>query len=103
MRLALAADYNPGSSPTQSMQAVMQLAARFYRLGYAEIWHMSTINAACALDRGDDRGSLEVGKRADIVVWKVPEHGMVINRFGVNLVDVVVKNGRVAVENGTRR
>lgn len=103
MRLALAADYNPGSSPTPSMQAVMQLAARFYRLGYAEIWHMSTINAACALDRGDDRGSLEVGKRADVVVWKVPEHGMVINRFGVNLVDIVVKDGRVVVVNGTRR
>jgi imidazolonepropionase len=103
MRLALAADYNPGSSPTQSMQAVMQLAARLFRLGYAEIWHMSTINAAHALDRGDDRGSLEVGKRADFVVWKVPEHGMVINRFGVNLVDDVVKNGRVVVANGTRR
>ena len=103
MRLALAADYNPGSSPTQSMQAVMQHAARLYRLGYAEIWHMSTINAACALDRGDDRGSLEVGKRADVVVWKVPEHGMVINRFGVNLVDVVVKDGRVVVANGARR
>jgi imidazolonepropionase len=103
MRLALAADYNPGSSPTQSMQAVMQLAARFYRLGYAEIWHMSTINAACALDRGDDRGSLEVGKRADIVIWKVPEHGMVINRFGVNLVDIVVKDGRVVVRDGACR
>ena len=102
MRLALAADYNPGSSPTQSMQAVMQLAARLYRLGYAEIWHMSTINAACSLDRGADRGSLEVGKRADVVVWKVPEHGMVINRFGVNLVDVVLKDGRPVVEDGAR-
>jgi imidazolonepropionase len=78
------------------MQSVMQLAARLYRLGYAEIWHMATINAAHALDRGADRGSLEAGKRADLVVWRVPEHGMVINRFGVNLVDVVVKDGRVA-------
>jgi imidazolonepropionase len=96
MRLALSADYNPGTSPTPSMQSVMQLAARLYRLGYAEIWHMATINAAHALDRGADRGSLEAGKRADLVVWRVPEHGMVINRFGVNLVDVVVKDGRVA-------
>jgi imidazolonepropionase len=100
IRLALAADYNPGSSPTQSMQAVMQLAARLYRLGYAETWHMSTINAAWALDRGEDRGSLEAGKRADVVVWTVPEHGMVINRFGVNLVDIVMKDGRVVVERG---
>jgi imidazolonepropionase len=78
------------------MQSVMQLAARLYRLGYAEIWHMATINAAHALDRGADRGSLEPGKRADVVVWRVPEHGMVINRFGTNLVDTVVKDGRVA-------
>lgn len=96
MRLALAADYNPGTSPTLSMQSVMQLAARLYRLGYAEIWHMATINAAHALDRAADRGSLEAGKRADVVVWRVPEHGMVINRFGTNLVDAVLKNGRVA-------
>ncbi|MDR7420349.1 MAG: imidazolonepropionase [Armatimonadota bacterium] len=103
MCLALSADYNPGTSPTPSMQMVMQLAARLYRLGYAEIWHMSTINAARALDRGDDRGSLEPGKRADLVVWRVPEHGMVINRFGVNLVDAVVKDGRVVVEDGVVR
>jgi imidazolonepropionase len=100
MRLALSTDYNPGTSPTPSMQAVMQAAARLYRLGYAEIWHMSTINAAWALDRGSDRGSVEPGKRADLLVWRVPEHGMVINRFGVNLVDTVVKNGRVVVEAG---
>jgi imidazolonepropionase len=53
-------------------------------------------NAAHALDRGADRGSLEAGKRADFVVWRVPEHGMVINRFGVNLVSAVLKDGRVA-------
>lgn len=100
MLLALSADYNPGSSPTQSMQMVMQLAARLFRLSYAQIWHMSTINAAHALDRSEDRGSLEPGKRADIVVWQVPEHGMVINRFGVNLVDTVVKDGRVVVATG---
>jgi imidazolonepropionase len=57
---------------------------------------MATINAAHALDRAADRGSLEAGKRADVVVWRVPEHGMVINRFGTNLVDAVLKNGRVA-------
>ena len=92
-RLALATDYNPGTSPTLSMQAVMQLAARLYRLSYAEIWHMATINAAASLDRGQDRGSLEPGKRADLMIWKVPHHGMVINRFGTNLVDTVIKDG----------
>jgi imidazolonepropionase len=93
-RLALATDYNPGTCPTLSMQTIMQLAARLYRLSYAEIWHMSTINAAAALDRGHDRGSLEPGKRADLVIWRVPHHGMVINRFGTNLVHTVIKDGR---------
>jgi imidazolonepropionase len=97
MLLALSTDYNPGTSPTPSMQTTMQLAARLYRLSYAEIWHMCTINAAAALDRADRIGSLAAGKRADVVIWSVPEHGMVIHRFGVNLVDTVVAGGRIEI------
>ena len=98
--VALSTDYNPGTAPTPSMQAVMQLAARLYRLNYAEIWHMCTLNAAVALDRGHDRGSLEVGKRADVVLWGVPSHGMVINRFGYNQVDSVWVGGKRVVTGG---
>jgi imidazolonepropionase len=98
--VALSTDYNPGSCPTLSMQAVMQAAARLYRLGYAEIWNMVTLNAAVSLGRGHDRGSLEPGKRADIVLWRVPEHGMVIHRFGTNLVDRVLIGGRTIVDDG---
>ena len=50
------------------MQMVMQLAARLFRLGYAEIWNMCTLNAARSLDLAQDRGSLEPGKRADVLV-----------------------------------
>lgn len=98
--VALSTDYNPGSCPTQSMQMVMQLAARLFRLSYAEIWNMCTLNAAAAVGRGHDRGSLEPGKRADILIWKVPEHGLVINRFGTNLIDKVVVGGTLAVADG---
>ncbi len=98
--VALSTDYNPGSCPTPSMQMVMQLAARLFRLGYAEIWNMCTLNAARALDLAGDCGSLEAGKRADVVIWSVPSHGMVINRFGVNLVDTVVTGGKVVVKGG---
>ncbi|MBI3375578.1 MAG: imidazolonepropionase [Betaproteobacteria bacterium] len=98
--IALSTDYNPGSCPSPSMQMVMQLAARLYRLSYAEIWNMCTLNAACALDVSRDRGSLEPGKRADIVIWSVPVHGMVINRFGVNLADTVIASGRIVVQHG---
>lgn len=95
--LALSTDYNPGTSPCPSMQTVMQLAARLYRLSYAEIWHMCTINAAAALDRTHRIGSLEPGKRANVVIWQVPEHGMVVHRFGQNLVDSVLVDGQMAV------
>ena len=98
--VALSTDYNPGSCPTPSMQMVMQLAARLYRLGYAQIWNMCTLNAARALDLAHDRGSLEPGKRADVVIWSVPAHGMVINRFGVNLADTVIASGRIVVRHG---
>jgi imidazolonepropionase len=98
--IALSTDYNPGSCPTPSMQIVMQLAARLFRLSYAEIWNMCTINAAASLGRANDRGSLERGKRADIIIWKVPEHWLVINRFGVNLVDKVLASGKTVVADG---
>ena len=68
-------------------------------MNYATVWHMATINAD-ALDRAADRGSLEIGKRADVAIWSVPEHGMVIQRFGTNLIDTVVKNGVVVAKQG---
>jgi len=98
--VALSTDFNPGSCPTPSMQMVMALAARLFRLGYAEIWNMCTLNAAVSLGLGHDRGSLEAGKRADVVIWNVPAHGLVVNRFGVNLADTVIANGKVVVEKG---
>jgi imidazolonepropionase len=93
--VALATDYNPGTSPTLSMQMAMQLAARLYGFSAAQLWHMSTYNAAVALDRQDTIGSLEVGKRADIVVWQTPHHARVIHQFGTNQVWAVVKSGRI--------
>lgn len=98
--VALSTDYNPGSCPTLSMQVTMQLAARLFRLGYAAIWNMSTLNAAASLGRGHDRGSLEPGKRADILVWRVPVHGMVIHRFGSNLVRDTIIAGKDVVRDG---
>ena len=100
--VALATDYNPGTCPTISMQMVMQAAARLYRMSYAEIWNAATVNAAKALERSDRSGSLVVGHDADVIVWSVPEHGMVINRFGHNLVDQVFVRGEQVVRAGRR-
>lgn len=92
-RLALSTDYNPGTSPTRSMQAVLQLAVRLFRLPATAAWHMATINAAHALGLGHEVGSIDVGKAADLVIWDVDHHGLVTTRFGTNLVDRVIKDG----------
>jgi len=99
VRVAIATDYNPGSCRTQSMKAVMEVAARLYRMSYKEIIEAATINAAHALDRADEIGSIQVGKKADLVVHNCEEHGILIDNFGINLVDTVIKNGKIVIEN----
>jgi len=95
--VALGTDYNP-SCLVESMQLVIAFACHFMRLTPAEAITAATINAACALGRAGDVGSLEVGKRADVVVLGVPNHKFLGYRLGVNLVDKVVKNGRIVVD-----
>jgi imidazolonepropionase len=73
----------------------MQLAAHMYGFSAAQIWHMVTYNAAAALDRQDTLGSLEIGKMADIVIWRASENGSIVSQFGENLVKLMVKGGRV--------
>lgn len=97
--IALATNYNPASSRTQSMQAVMEAAARMYRMNYAQTINAATINAAHAIDRANEIGSLEPNKCADIVIFNCREHGMLIDNFGVNLVDKVIKDGKLVVDN----
>jgi imidazolonepropionase len=93
--IALATDFNPGSCPTLSMPMIIALACRQMRLTPAEAINAATINAAYALDRGDRIGSIEVGKRADIIVLSVPSHKQLPYWFGINLVAGVIKNGVV--------
>jgi len=93
--IALATDFNPGSCPTLSMQMIIALACRQMKMTPAEAINAATINAAYALDRGGKIGSIEVGKRADIIVLDIPRHQQLPYWFGVNLVATVVKNGVV--------
>ncbi len=95
--LAISADFNPGSCPSISMQMMMQMAMRLFRLSYAEVWNMSTLNPAVSLGLAADRGSLEPGKRADVLIWNEVDHRRAVNRFGSNRVDTVMKSGRVVV------
>jgi imidazolonepropionase len=93
--LALGTDCNPGSSPTFNMQLVLTLACTQLRLTPAEAFCAATINAAHAIGEGAVAGSIEPGKRADLVVWEAPNLKYVPYAFGANLAATVIKAGRV--------
>jgi imidazolonepropionase len=98
--VALSTDCNPGSSPTQSMPFVMNVACLTMKMTPAEVLTAVTINAAHAIGRADRIGSLEVGKQADLVIFDATNYQMLQYNYGVNLVDTVIKNGKIVVEGG---
>jgi imidazolonepropionase len=95
--VALGTDFNP-SCLVKSMQLIIAFACHFMKLTSAEAIAAATINAAHAVCRAGEIGSLEVGKKADVVVLNVPNHRFLGYSYGVNLVDKVVKNGRLVVD-----
>jgi len=95
--VALGTDFNP-SCWIENQQLVVAFACFFMRMTPAEAITAATINAAHAIGKAHEVGSLEVGKKADIIVLNVPNHVFLGYRFGVNLVDKVIKNGRLVVD-----
>ncbi len=100
--VALATDFNPGSCMTESMPLIMNMACAQMRMLPAEAITAATINAAWAIGEQDRIGTLEVGKQADLLVLDAPNHEHLCYHFGVNLVEKVIKDGKVVVENGQR-
>ena len=96
--VALSTDYNPGSCPTENMQLVLSFASIIMRLTPEEVITAATINAASALDLEKEIGSIEVGKKADIVVFDAPNLEYIIYHFGINHTDKVIKNGKLVYE-----
>ncbi len=96
--IALATDLNPNCW-TESMQMIIALACYHMKLTPAEALTASTINAACAIQKQDEIGSLEIGKKADLIVFDVPNYYFLPYHFGVNLVSKVIKNGKIVVDN----
>jgi imidazolonepropionase len=92
--VALATDFNPGCL-CPSMQFILNLASLIMRMTPAEAIVASTINGAYAINRGNEVGSLEIGKKADILVMDVSNHKLIPQYFGVNLVEKVIKNGKI--------
>jgi imidazolonepropionase len=93
--VAVATDFNPGSCPTESMKTALEFACLSHRLSVDEAITAATLNAAHALGRSGETGSLEVGKRADLVVHAVPNRHHLVYRFGVPRVAAVVASGRI--------
>ena len=98
--VALASDGNPGTSPTESLQAVLPLAARTLRLGPEEVLAAATVNAAWAVGRGRVSGTLEPGRYADFVIWDVPNYRYIPYHYGSNLAYEVYIGGRLAAREG---
>lgn len=97
--VCLATDFNPGSCPSFNLQLAMNLACWHYRLLPAEVLTGVTLNAAAAIGLQKEIGTLEPGKRADIVLWDAGNLDYIFYRFGENLVRMVIKDGRLVCEN----
>lgn len=93
--VALATDFNPGTSPTSSMQMILSLACTEMRMSPAEAISAATINGAHALRCADRVGSIEPNKQADLIFLDVPDYREIPYHFGVNLVAMVMKRGKI--------
>jgi len=91
--VALATDYNPGTSPTISMPMAMSLACTQMKMSPAEAIVAATINGAWALRLGDRKGSVEPGKDADLAVFDVKDYREIPYWFGMNRCVLTVVNG----------
>ncbi|MCR4410020.1 MAG: imidazolonepropionase [Candidatus Saccharicenans sp.] len=98
--VALASDFNPGSSHLLSMLFVLQLGVFTLRLTVEEAINACTINAAYAIDRQGRCGSLEPGKDFDLILCDLPSYLSLAYELGRNPVKAVIKAGRVVVEDG---
>jgi len=95
--VALATDYNPGSCVIENLQWIMALGCLQMKMTPAEVLQAVTINAAKAVALGKDRGSLTVGKRADVVIWDVNRYQSLLYHAGVNFVSQVYVAGERVV------
>jgi len=91
--VALATDYNPGTSPTLSMPMAMSLACTHMKMSPAEAISASTINGAWALRLADRKGSIEPGKDADLAIFAAKDYREIPYWFGSNRCEMTAMNG----------
>ncbi len=98
VRVALGTDFNPGSSPTQNLWLIATMGGSMLGMSAEEVIRAITIEAAAAVGRDHEVGSLEVGKRADFLVLEYRNYVEIPYRYGMNPVWMVYKNGRCVVQ-----
>lgn len=91
--VAICTDFNPGSCPSCNLQLCMNLGYLKYRMTPEEVLSAVTINAACAVGRGEILGTVEPGKQADLVIWDAPDLDYLVYRMGSNLAEKVIRKG----------
>jgi imidazolonepropionase len=100
LRVALSTDFNPGTCYTENVFLMGTIASTYLKMTAAEVLRALTLNAAHAILRADDVGSLEVGKRADLLILDTASHLSIPYHWGINPVHTVVKDGSVVVDEG---
>lgn len=94
LSIALASDYNPGSSPSGNMSLMMSLGCIQYKLNPAEVINAATINSAYAMDLSKEVGSITIGKRANVFITKaISSYNYIPYAFGSNLIETIIING----------
>lgn len=99
--VAISTDFNPGSSPTISLPFVQNLACMNMGMTMEEVLCATTINAAHAINRANQVGTLEKGKQADVLILDVPNYKQLQYFYGMNHTDTVIKAGKVVVKGGS--
>lgn len=98
--VALASDFNPGSSMTESMIFIIQLAVFTLKMSIEEALNAATANAAYAISRHQQAGSLELGKNMDLILCDAPNYATLVYHLGINPVRHVLKKGKIVVKDG---
>ncbi|MDO5563671.1 MAG: imidazolonepropionase [Eubacteriales bacterium] len=97
--IAFGSDFNPGSCPCNNYTLAMNIACLKYRMTKEECLTATTLNAAACINRAKTLGTIEIDKQADLIFWDANDLEYIYYRFGDNLVDKVMKKGKIVVEN----
>jgi imidazolonepropionase len=100
--VALASDFNPGSCFSESIPLIVALATLYMGITPEEAITALTINGAAAVGRAESIGSIDVGKRGDLVIHEFPSYRFIPYHIGVSTVEKVVKSGTIVYDKNIR-